>query len=996
MQASSSRCTANALRSSTLISRAPTLSRHRSTTSNGSTSWPSKSTSASSDAPSSGAKGQERRPRDFRNARPKTGPKRANTQRGEHIVGLSLAGRPRPARDARGRHIAAAVQELSYIQDILQAPPWSKHVPAEFDTAQLDVEGDDGEDVAKRVGYQVDPGCMIEITGIEPTLAVVIKHIHDEKGMRTVYLDQMGSIHFQSLAGITFVYPSFIDSAAVSRIGASVAPTSRNELLARVAIVRKMRDFARARENVAHGLALPMAGIYESVAPKDPEEWGEISTIDALKAMDLNWKNKLLEFATQRLLLERDAEFIPHQTAFLASHTFHVRPRAQVERLRKLRARVLEDPQLWEKFGARARRVIKMLRQRSAGSENEPPTRKDAKDITWTEDDELIIGVLLDSLHIQRYEVTKSYQDIRCAAVKAVDFSGPGWSGHGAIGLDEHRQLLVDLGVLAPWQDTVSRRWDVVTRDAGGRPGARDGLAATIPRPARRSKLSPEKLYAQDPSAAVRHDFGDTPVYVIDDYGAQELDDGLSIERDAEKKDHLWLHVHIADPTQLIHPDHVYARAAARVETSLYFHTRMQPLLPASFLEQHPVSLGSGNGGPENTLTFSALISPEGNIVDHTVRAGTIRNVQTLRYDDVDAVMGWTNPSTAPTYPFGRPETQDVSSPLELSPRARDDLSLLHEMEARMGLARTRSPTFDAYPPGVNIRVSPSPLPPSAEYTKHPAIFRGFPTTTWVTGGTGGGSSADARGVIAAAAKIACTVSSLFATARDIPLVRRALKPPRERNPGDITRLLAMRDNRGSIPWKEFYTSGTVFRPAYATLSPDAHFTLGIPQGTGYARVTSPLRRYEDMLAHWQLKHALLRPGAKPLFSKQDLQMTIDHPSSLLAARNADRLHDREWSAMLVHRYMQAHPQLVGGDGDGPLQSLDAVVTSSRGSDMPGWSRVKALVPKLGIEVAIMLMEVDGDERDLPLGSTWRVDVVGVDIAGRGRVRVALRGEKGV
>ena len=56
----------------------------------------------------------------------------------------------------------------------------------------------------------------------------------------------------------------------------------------------------------------------------------------------------------------------------------------------------------------------------------------------------------------------------------------------------------------------------------------------------------------------------------------------------------------------------------------------------------------------------------------------------------------------------------------------------------------------------------------------------------------------------------------------------------------------------------------------------------------------------------------------------------------------------------------------------------------------------QALVPKLGIEVSIMVIEGEEPDKELPLGSTWRVDVVGVDIAGRGRVRVALRGEKGV
>ena len=107
---------------------------------------------------------------------------------------------------------------------------------------------------------------------VEPLLSIVLKHLHTDRGMRTLSIDQMGLLHFSQLQSVTFAFPSFIDSATVDRIGSGIAPADRNELLARVAAVRRMRDFARAREDVTHKLALPSAGIYDSVAPQDPEQ----------------------------------------------------------------------------------------------------------------------------------------------------------------------------------------------------------------------------------------------------------------------------------------------------------------------------------------------------------------------------------------------------------------------------------------------------------------------------------------------------------------------------------------------------------------------------------------------------------------------------------------------------------------------------------------------------------------------------------------------------
>ena len=61
-------------------------------------------------------------------------------------------------------------------------------------------------------------------------------------------------------------------------------------------------------------------------------------------------------------------------------------------------------------------------------------------------------------------------------------------------------------------------------------------------------------------------------------------------------------------------------------------------MIPAEIV-QRGLSLGSEQG-PTNVLTFSFKADKSGDIVDYNVRAGIVRNVQTLRYDDVDMMLG--------------------------------------------------------------------------------------------------------------------------------------------------------------------------------------------------------------------------------------------------------------------------------------------------------------------------------------------------------------------
>lgn len=92
----------------------------------------------------------------------------------------------------------------------------------------------------------------------------------------------------------------------------------------------------------------------------------------------------------------------------------------------------------------------------------------------------------------------------------------------------------------------------------------------------------------------------------------------------------------------------------------------------------------------------------------------------------------------------------------------------------------------------------------------------------------------------------------------------------------------------------EMYAYRRLFKPSRASLEPEAHFGLGLDV---YARATSPLRRYADLLVHQQLRAFIL--GKAPLSSDQVLERSALLDAASASIRRAERLSNLHWK--LVH-----------------------------------------------------------------------------------------------
>jgi exoribonuclease-2 len=140
-------------------------------------------------------------------------------------------------------------------------------------------------------------------------------------------------------------------------------------------------------------------------------------------------------------------------------------------------------------------------------------------------------------------------------------------------------------------------------------------------------------------------------------------------------------------------------------------------------------------------------------------------------------------------------------------------------------------------------------------------------------------------------------------------------------------------------------------KPSQRSASPGPHAGLGLDL---YARATSPLRRYLDLVAHQQLR-AYLR-GEEPLEAQEVLRRIGAAEAAVGSVRQAEWLSRRHWTLV----YLAQHPDW---QGEGIL-----VEKRDRHSTV--------LIPALALEPRVHLRE------DLPLNSVVDLVLMGVDLAG--------------
>ncbi|XP_010654279.1 ribonuclease II, chloroplastic/mitochondrial isoform X2 [Vitis vinifera] len=345
-----------------------------------------------------------------------------------------------------------------------------------------------------------------------------------------------------------------------------------------------------------------------------------------------------------------------------------------------------------------------------------------------------------------------------------------------------------------------------------------------------------------DPDEVDRKDLTHLKVYAIDVDEADELDDALSATRLLDGRIKVWIHV--ADPTSLIQPGSIVDREAMKRGTSIFLPTATYPMFPEK-LAMEGMSLKQGELC--NAVTVSVVLHSDGSIAECTVDNSIIKPTYMLTYESASELLHLNLEEEV--------ELKILSEAAALRLRWRRNQGAIDTstLETRIKVANPDDPE-----PSINLYVEDQ-ADPAMRLVTEMMILCGEAVAT-------------------------------YGSCNNIPLPYRG--QPQSNVDTSAFAHLPEGPVRSSALVKILRAAEMDFR------KPIRHGVLGLP---GYVQFTSPIRRYMDLLAHYQVK-AFLR-GDSPPFSAG--QMEGMAASVNMHARLAKRLCSsslRYWILEFIRR----------------------------------------------------------------------------------------------
>ncbi|PGH11189.1 hypothetical protein AJ79_05031 [Helicocarpus griseus UAMH5409] len=414
--------------------------------------------------------------------------------------------------------------------------------------------------------------------------------------------------------------------------------------------------------------------------------------------------------------------------------------------------------------------------------------------------------------------------------------------------------FLQELGVFKPWENLH------VLYEQLALPG--HGISPTADKLREESdkfceSLGPESL--PDTMKDLRKDWGDLPVFCVDDIHAAEIDDGFSIEPVPGLDDTYWVHVHVANPSAFITPDHIVGKRAAEFKRSFYSPERVYSMLPSS-LVQSRFSLAPNRP----VITFSAKVNMAGDILETNITNGYVKNMIFVTPNRVRKLFGIDRgPAPSLTLTFG--------SNLEGSPRAelQDDIPDEHQssffkLERLMAARRERRLEKGALEYANGQTAYPriyNPKDQDSVYSAHSTVgyhYIGDPAVQFsnLMADMSQMLEPTKEDIVSHIMVLAGEITGQWAKDHKIPLVYTGTWHHPEYKP--FTRKTAAIEAPDS-----FYLG---LPRSFSSPDPTPHAALGVDQ---YVRCTSPLRRFTDLIAHWQIEAVLRQQANGPVSSSQ-------------------------------------------------------------------------------------------------------------------------------
>jgi exoribonuclease II len=291
------------------------------------------------------------------------------------------------------------------------------------------------------------------------------------------------------------------------------------------------------------------------------------------------------------------------------------------------------------------------------------------------------------------------------------------------------------------------------------------------------------------------------------------------------------LWIHIADPSRWIILGDELDQEAQRRSTTLYLPTGMIPMFPAE-LSTGPMSLVQGEICC--ALSFGVTLTDAGSIDSYEICPSQVRPTYRLTYEDVDEMLELA-----------------VQAELEL-------LSLAKWSKCRQNWRRQQG--------AININLPESSIKVNGDQVQIEVL-----------------NESEARILVAEMMILAGEVAAHYGEIHNLPLPFRGQPQPELPPEAELDQLPSERVRACAI-------RGCMTRSEVGT-TPARHASLGLGS---YCQVTSPIRRYADLLAHFQIK-AHLRGDPLPFSDVELSPLIISATTTAQEATLIERQTNRYW-----------------------------------------------------------------------------------------------------
>ncbi|KAF1952929.1 RNB-domain-containing protein [Byssothecium circinans] len=790
---------------------------------------------------------------------------------------------------AHGEDIENNLSKLSY----------SSKADEEDGKTDWEANEDNEEEELVTIGLFLKPGDVVELSqpGREPVLAVFAQQIDTTSQFFSIN----GRWTHSRLTRISFAVPGCVDPALIQPL-IPFMPTKPDEVVSNDTS-QVPRHLAAPVQAILHQLTEESERIYRMNAPVLDTAYSTLADANRTRMMTLSQIAKTL-------LAKSDPAWTPSPPALLAvrkalnHNVFRFRSDARSQRLTNVFAirpkndvEVVETVQEWireykeqealrtrqehlrqstkgatyvAEFIAKARRLIMESRKHRepisgfvgpSQTRNAPTDKTSMMHISWGEEftntDKQIINFLQAWVLTAQFNKMPNLHASCSAIINFVGLYEPAdlktdLELDRGMGKNMGQLFLQEIGVLTPYENRSLYDEQLML------PTVR--LSRNLELLNTKAELTRRNPDFRDTMADLRRDWGTMTVWCIDDAGAKEIDDGVSIERVLGKDSEYWVHIHIANPTAFFDKTHVLSGLAAHMTETVYTPERTFPMLPA-WASHNYFSLDRNRP----TITFSAHIDGAGNILGKKIQHGIIRKVRSITYSELYAFLGESPNGTINRFVVGGDvPAQPHRAPPDLSPTELQELQDLYKVAkacwayrqaaggARFHQSHNEVRLFEnSRQPGLNW------LSPSNDRSR---LIHGDPIIEVIAAEekTGVQLGIDSSHIISELMLLACRAAASWCAERNIPVMfRGTVESPTSRMSSEELRRKIVDpqlEKQGYMSPGVAYRYATALGRSIAHSAPIPHKVIGTKE---YVKVTSPLRRFSDMIAHWQIEAAV-------------------------------------------------------------------------------------------------------------------------------------------